>query len=194
MLTANEKKVIKYLLVNFNLDKSINEVAKDCHLSPNGALKILRKLEKESILHQKKIANIKAYKISCSSSKARHTLELAFMDKIEWRLEHRYQDLLPLQQVVEICIAFGSYITEKKKPDDLDLITVINKTEFRDYKQRLAKIQEITPVKIHDVLQTKKDFIDNMHLDNKVIKKALQEGTVLWGHERLIEVLFHVCQ
>ncbi|MDO8656802.1 MAG: hypothetical protein Q7K45_06195, partial [Nanoarchaeota archaeon] len=86
MLTANEKKVIKYLLVNFNLDKSINEVAKDCHLSPNGALKILRKLEKESILHQKKIANIKAYKISCSSSKARHTLELAFMDKIEGRL------------------------------------------------------------------------------------------------------------
>ncbi len=194
MLTANEKKVIKYLLVNFNLDKSINEVAKDCHLSPNGAFKILRKLEKENILHQKNVANIKAFKVSCNSSKARHTLELAFMDKIEGRLEHRYQDLLPLQQVVKICIAFGSYITEKKSPDDLDLIIVINKEEFSDYKKKLAEIQELIPVKIHDVLQTKTDFINNMHRDNKVIKKALQEGIVLWGYEPLIEVLFNVCQ
>ena len=194
MLTLNEKKVLKYLIVNFNLDKSINEVAKDCRLSPNGAYKILQKLKKEGILYQKDIANIKSFKVSCSSPKAKRIIELAFMDKIENRLEHRYKDLLPLQKVAQIGIAFGSYITDKKNPQDLDIVIVINKSRFTDYKKVLHKVQEIVPVKIHDVLQTKQDLINNLHQDNKVIKQALQQGVVLWGHDILIEVFSNVCQ
>src|SRR3989338_3924103 len=193
MLTLNDKKVVKYLLVNFNLDQSINEVAKNCHLSPNGAYKILQKLQKESILYPKNIANIKAFKVTCGSLKAKRIIALAFMDKIAGRLEHRYKDLLPLQKVSPICIAFGSYITEKKHPEDFDIITIIDRSNFAQYKKTLKEIQEIMPVKIHDVLQTKQDFINNLQQDNKVIKKALQEGVVLWGYDQLIEVLSSVC-
>lgn len=194
MLTINEKKVIRYLLVNFNLDKSINEVAKDCHLSPNGAHKILQKLEREEVLYQKNIANIKSFKVTCKSFKAKRIIEWAFMDKIEGRLEHRHKDLLPLQKVAEVCIAFGSYITDKKNPEDFDIVIVIDKSKFTHYKKVLQKVQDIVPVKIHDVLQTKQDFINNLHQDNKVIKQALQQGVILWGHDILIEVLSNVCQ
>lgn len=194
MLTLNEKKVLKYLIVNFNRDKSINEVAKDCHLSPNGAYKILQKLEKEEVLYPKDIANIKSFKVSCRSPKAKRIIELAFMDTIENRLEQRYKDLLPLQKVALIGIAFGSYITDTKDPGDLDIVMVINKSQFTNYKKVLLKVQEIVPVKIHDVLQTKSDFINNLYQDNKVIKQALQQGIVLWGHDILIEVLSNVCQ
>ena len=193
MLTLNDKKVVKYLLVNFNLDQSINEVAKNCHLSPNGAYKILQKLQKESILYPKNIANIKAFKVTCGSLKAKRIIELAFMDKIAGRLEHRYKDHLPFQKISPICIAFGSYITEKKHPEDFDIITIIDRSNFAQYKKTLKEIQEIMPVKIHDVLQTKQDFINNLQQDNKVIKKALQEGVVLWGYDQLIEVLSSVC-
>ncbi len=194
MLTINEKKVLRYLTVNFNLDKSINEVAKDCHLSPNGAYKILQKLKKEGVLYQRDIANIKSFKIGCNSLKAKRIFELAFMDTLEGRLEHRYKDLLPLQEIAEICIAFGSYITDKKRPEDFDLIIVIDKSKFTLYKKALKEVQDATPVKIHDLIQTKQDFIDNLHKDNKVIKQALQRGTVLWGHDVLIEVLSHFCR
>ncbi len=193
MLTVNEKKVIRYLLVNFNIDKSINEVAKDCHLSPNGAHKILQKLEAEKVLYQKNIANIKSFKLTCGSLKAKRIIEWSFMDKIEGRLEHRYKDFLPLQKVAEIGIAFGSYVTAKKIPEDFDLMLVIDKSQFTEYKKTIKMVQEVVPLKIHDVIQTKSDFINNLRQDNKVIKKALQEGIVLWGHEQLIEVLSNVC-
>ncbi len=194
MLTANEKKVLRYLLVNFDRDKSINEVAKDCLLSPNGAYKLLRKLEREGVLSQKSIANIKAFKVVCSSLKARRILELAFLDPVKGRVEQRSQDLLPLQNVAQICIAFGSYLTEKKDPKDLDLLLVIDKSDFAAYKKILKEVQVVVPVKIHDILQTKQDFLNNLRQDNKVIKLALQQGIVLWGHEQLMEVLIDVCQ
>ncbi|MEK6951332.1 MAG: winged helix-turn-helix domain-containing protein [Nanoarchaeota archaeon] len=193
MLTPNEKKILKYLLVNFNRDRSINEVAKDCQLSPNGAYKILRKLEREGVLTQKTIANIKAFKVSCPTLKARRIIELAFMEPIKGRVEQRYKDLLPLQNVVRICIVFGSYLTEKKNPEDLDTLMVMEKTNFSTYKKALQEVQEIVPVKIHDILQTKQDFLTNLRQDNKVIKQALQWGIVLWGQEKLIEVLSDVC-
>lgn len=194
MLTVNEKKVLRYLLVNFDRDKSINEVAKDCLLSPNGAHKLLRKLEREGVLSQKNVANIKAFKVICSSLKAKRIMELAFLDPVKGRLEQRSKDLLPLQNVARVCIAFGSYLTEKKNPGDLDLLLVIDKGDFSAYKKALQEIQLVVPVKIHDVLQTKQDFLNNLRQDNKVIKQALQQGIVLWGHEQLMEVLTDVCQ
>ena len=63
MLTGNEKTVLRLLMGNFDKDISINQIAKECDLAPNGALKILRKFEKEGILVFKNISNIKSYKI-----------------------------------------------------------------------------------------------------------------------------------
>lgn len=54
MITANERKVLKFILVHFDTEHSINQIAKECVLSPNGAYKILKKFEKEEILGKKK--------------------------------------------------------------------------------------------------------------------------------------------
>ena len=59
MITINEKKILRFLLVNFNKDYSINEIARNCNLAPNGAYEILRKFEEKEILSAKKIANLK---------------------------------------------------------------------------------------------------------------------------------------
>ena len=64
MLTKNEKAVLRLLMAAFDKDYSINGVSKECGLTPNGAFKILKKLEREGILKSKSIANIKPYKIN----------------------------------------------------------------------------------------------------------------------------------
>ncbi len=194
MITSNEKRVLRYLVVHFDRDQSINEIAKECSLSPNGAYKILLKFEKEGVLQEKKISNIKSFKVRGDTPKAKTILKLAFLDDFTIRLEQRYNDLRPLQEVTLACIAFGSYVTTKASPNDLDLVIVIEQKKFETYTEILKKVQLVTPIKIHDIIQTTGDLIKSLREDNKVIRQAFQYGKVLWGHDTVIEVLSRVCQ
>ena len=60
MLTRNEKKVLRLLLTAFDMEYSINNIAKECGLAPNGAYKILKKFEGEGILKANLIVQFKA--------------------------------------------------------------------------------------------------------------------------------------
>ncbi len=191
MITANERKVLKFLLVNFDTEHSINQLAKECGLSPNGAYKILKKFENEEILEKKKIANISSFRIDFSSYKAKKILELALMDKLEGKVKCRYEDIKPLEEITSICLIFGSYL-KKKDPNDLDMFIALEKKNFKKYKERLKSLQDIVPIKIHDLIQTKEDLISNLKKGNKVIKEAILEGVVLWGQEELVEVFADV--
>ena len=100
MITDNEKKILKFLLAHFNSDYSINEIAKECSLAPNGAYEILKKFEKKGILIFKKIANIKSYKIDFDNIEAKKLLEIVLMPNYkESKISYRYDDLKPLEKV-----------------------------------------------------------------------------------------------
>src|SRR3989339_36376 len=134
MITKNESKVLRMLLMAFGEEYSINRIAKVCGLSPNGALKTLRKFESQGILTVKKIANINSYKINFSNNKTKNILELALIPEIPEKIKYRYDDLGPLKKITEIGIIFGSYITDKQKPTDIDLFFVLDKKNFNEYK------------------------------------------------------------
>ena len=189
MLTKNEKKVLRLLLAAFNRERSINNIAKECGLVPNGAYKILKKFEKEGILKAKNIANIKSYSINFDDEKADNILELALMPKLEGRIKYRLEDLKGLKEITKACILFGSYIDLKKEPHDLDILFVINRNNFKQYKKRLADIEDMVPAKIHDVLQTEEDLKNNIANKDKVILQILRTGIILWGIKTIIKVI-----
>ncbi|MFH1065542.1 MAG: winged helix-turn-helix domain-containing protein [Nanoarchaeota archaeon] len=189
MITANERKVLRFLGASQE-DYSMNEISKKCGITPNGAYKILTKLEKEGILKQKRIANINSYKINFENDKTMRVLELAFIpDKLEGRVKIRAEDLQPLKAAAEACILFGSYITSKQNPGDIDIVFVMEKSKFKAFKQKLAAVQEIMPVRIQDVVQTEEDLQQNLKKGDKIIKEALQNGIVLWGYDVIAGVV-----
>ncbi len=187
VLTVKERRVLRLLAVSFRKEYSINDVARKCNITPNGAYKILVKLEKEGILKTKQIANIKAYRLDFGSEKTIRVLELAFMpDALEGRVKMRVEDLQPMKAVTQACILFGSYITTKKEPGDLDILFLVKQKKFGVYKQALGKVQDITPVKIQDVVQTTKDLNENLQKGDPIILEALRNGIVLWGFAVLV--------
>src|SRR4030042_3149602 len=189
MMTENEKKIFRFLLANFNADFSINEIARACGLSPNGAYEILKKCEKKGVLLPKRIANLKAYKINFDSLEAKKTLELALIpDYSLSKIKYRYEDLKSLEKISQLCIIFGSYLT-KKDPNDLDILFVIKKADYKKYGELLEKAKETVPFKIHDIIQTKEDLVENLKKQDKVIKEILAKGAILWGQDFLIEVI-----
>lgn len=190
ILTANEKCVLRLLATSIGKDMSINDIGKASSVTSGGAYKILTKLEKESVLKATRIANIKAYKLDFSNAKTARVLELALMsDHFEERVKLRAEDLKPLNGITTACIFFGSYITMKKEPGDLDVLFVLERTNFEAYKHALTKVQDITPVKIQDVVQTESDLEQNLKKGDPIVIAALRKGVVLWGFDVLVRVI-----
>jgi len=189
MPSENEKKVLKLLLMKFDDEYSINEIARICNLAPNGALKILKKFEKEGVLIPKKIANIKSHSLNFNNAKTKNILELSLINEPEGRLKFRKEDLEPIKKITTACIVFGSYIDIKKEPNDIDVLFIIDKSKFKEYKKKVAEIFKTIPIPVHDVIQTKTDFKENIHKKDKVIINALKHGIIFWGHKEIIEFI-----
>ncbi len=169
---------------------SINEIAKQCKISPNGAYKILAKLELEGILKAKQISNIKAYYINFDNEKTSRVLEIAFIFEIkDGRIKARADDLKPFMRITRACVIFGSYISAKQKPGDLDIFFILEKRMFESYKKALAKAQDIVPLKIHDIVQTPADAQKNLKKHEPIVTEALRNGIVLWGAETIVRAI-----
>lgn len=184
MLTSNEIKILKFLMTSFSYC-SINDIAKECKLAPNGAYKILKKLEKLRVLYFTDIGKIRAYKINFKNILTINYLEIALTDERinESKIRVRIKDFEGLKDICDAAIMFGSYITEKKNPSDIDIVFIIEKNKYNQYKKRLDKIREIIPYKIHDVIQTQEDITNNLKKSDIIIINAIRNGIVLWGND-----------
>ena len=184
MLTANERKVLRLLMASSDYN-SINDIAKACSLAPNGAYKILKKLEMLGVLSFDNIGKIKAYKINFSNTLAQSYIEIALADgRInEPKIKIRLRDLQEMKQECKAAILFGSYITEKKNPEDIDIVFVFEKEKFEEYKKKLEQAKDVIPYKVHDIIQTPEDLSNNLKKRDGVIANAIRNGVVLWGHE-----------
>ncbi|MBS3138332.1 helix-turn-helix transcriptional regulator [Candidatus Woesearchaeota archaeon] len=191
MLTTNEKKILR-LLAASQTDYSINGISKECHITPNGTYKILSKLEKEGILKSKKIANIKSYTLNFNSPKTARVLELAFIpSEVKDKIKSRSADVTRLKSLTKVCVLFGSYITSKKNPKDLDILFVLEKKNYMEFTRLLEKVKEVVPIMVHDILQTPEDLKSNLKKSDPIIIAALRQGIVLWGFETIVGVIAH---
>ena len=192
MLTKNERKVIRLLMASFSR-LSINDVARECYLAPNGANKILKKMEKQGVLIFEDVGRIKAYQINFGNPLAHNYLEIALADERsnEPKIKVRAKDLENMKQVCQAAILFGSYVTEKKSPSDIDILFVLDKEKFGLYKKHLEAAKEIIPFKIHDILQTSQDLSANLKKSGSIIAGIIRTGVVLWGHENIAGIIEH---
>lgn len=167
---------------------SINQIARECNLSPNGAFKILKKFEREGILKARKIANVSSYFLDFDSEKTKSVLKLALVPRLEGRVKFRAEDLEKLKEIVKICIIFGSYATNKENPNDLDVMFVFDSKNFNKFKEISKRIFQTIPIKVHEVIQTEKDLANNLK-KNKISFEILRSGVVLWGYDKLIKIV-----
>lgn len=188
MLTIKEKKVLRMILTSFSDDYSINNIAKQCGLSPNGAYKLLTKFEKEGILSHKNISNLKSFKINFHNQKTSSVLELALIPDLNKRIQHRLEDLKNLRKSTKCCIFFGSYLS-KREPDDLDILFVLDRSCYKEYSSEIKKAKEIIPIKVHDVVQTVEDIKKNIINKDEIIMNILRTGTIVWGQNTIIQVI-----
>lgn len=189
-ITKNEARVINLILRDFIRDYNINQIAKELKLSPRGAYKILKKLENNEMVLPKKIGNNIIYKLNFKNSTTASLCQFVLTEKETTPyLKVLINDLQQLRQFTDTVVLFGSVLAKEKHANDIDVLLVFEKNNLEKVQAEIERINRIKPKKIHAIMQTKKDLINNLKNKDFALLEEIKTGIVLWGENVLFEAI-----
>jgi hypothetical protein len=189
-LTENEARAADLLVRNFSERNSINRIGRMLKISPRGAYKVLKKLEKGGAIVPEKIGNAIYYRPNTADEPSKKLLEFVMSQNSLNRYSQLIaDDLKPLRQISYCCVLFGSVIDKGRDANDIDVLLVIDKNSYRSVRAALEKIKALKAKKIHEVVQTREDLLENVRKRDSVIIDIIRKGQVLWGAEEIVEAI-----
>jgi len=191
-ITKNEARVVNFLLRNFSRIYNINQIAREMALSPRGAFKILKKLEKSKILLSQKIGNNLIYKINFENDVSLDVCQFVLAEKeATLYIQTWINDFQSLRELTEMAILFGSILTKEKQAHDVDLLVVFPKENLPQVQEQIKKINQIKSKKLHAIVQTREDLLNNIQKRDSALLEEIRTGLVLWGRNILVEAIKH---
>ncbi len=188
-ITKNEMLFILNILKSPEKEYNANNMAQQLGISPMGALKIAKRLEKENILKSKQIGKARIYKINMKNNYAKEYLEFLLKREAEQAPAYIKVWVKELNKIknADIAILFGS-VLRKKEANDVDVLFVTNQKRFSKLKKELEKINLINIKKLHPMYQSKKDVKANIKKEDKALLSAIK-GIVAFGQDKLINLI-----
>ena len=188
-LADKEMEILSLLLKDFSTDYNANSITKKIKITPAGAFKAFKRLEKRKLVVSKKMGKATFYKANLDEYHSFRTLEILLIDEARnsasrWIFEFR--DLL---DKVETAIVFGSIIKTPEKANDIDILLVLKKEKNEAVNKIIEERRKISNKPIHVIKQTPSDLLKNLKKKDKVVLNAIKNGQVLCGCDKLLEVL-----
>ncbi len=189
-LTRNEARMIDFILRNFTERYSINQLAKELKLSPQGAYKMAKKLEKARILKPEPIGGAIYYHPDLDEEVGRKAAELVLAYKdLNTYARVQAKDLEQLKAHTLCAVLFGSVLTKGETAGDIDVLLVLEKGQLNKMHKALIEIQSIKSKKISEMLQAREDLVRNIRKRDAPLLDAIRTGQVLWGSEIIVEAI-----
>lgn len=193
-ITNNEMKAMLTLFKDFSVSYNANSISKRINLTPMGALKILKSLEKQNVLKSKKMGKAVFYKPNFDNDHTKTYLKFLLQKESEQpipRIKRWVKELGRLQSTAEIGILFGSVLkTDDYK--DIDLLLVLTQSQNKEVNRLIADINRINVKNVHVVKQLKEDLKKNLEKKDKILLDIIKNGVVLFGYTQIIEVIGNV--
>ena len=187
-ITPAEMKALLTLVKSPETMYNANNLAKVIGITPMGALKILKRLEQESILKSRKIGNAVIYRVNVEDAYARKYVSLFLLREGQQASPQVKRWISELKKIknAEIIILFGS-VLEKPNPNDIDVLLVTDQKKFSKLEQEIKEINNLNAKKIHPLYQAVGDIIQNVRKKDKPILNAIK-GVIVFGEEKFQEV------
>lgn len=187
-ITENEMKLVLHILKNPLVMYNANNISKEVGLSSMGALKILKRLEKESLLISKEIGKSVVYRINVENDYSKNCIKFFLSRETNRALGELKKWINELNKIKnsELTIIFGS-ILKNKESKDIDVLFVTDQKKFDKLKKEVDSLNEISIKKIHPVYQSFNDVVNNIKEKNEVMLDAIR-GIVVFGEEKFLEV------
>ena len=189
-ITKKEMELILTIFKNPTDDFNANNISIKIGITPMGALKIMKRLEKQGILISKKIGKAVFYKINLHKDYVADYL--IFLLKREAELSSPYikRWINEARRInsADIAILFGSALKKESKANDIDILIVTDQKRFKKAKNEIEDINEISEPKLHAVYQTLNDLKENIRRKDAVVLSAIK-GIIAIGYRDLIKIL-----
>lgn len=189
-ITENEMRFVLLVFKNPETEYNANSIAKKLGISPMGALKIAKRLEKENIVTSKEKGQAKFYKLNLDDEYTRQYVKFLLKREAEQSPSYIKRWVNDLKNIknADCAILFGSLLRKENKARDVDILFITDDKRFLGLKNEIDEINTINIKKIHPMYQTKKDIENNIKREDKPLLNALK-GIVAFGEDILIEVL-----
>lgn len=194
-LTKNEIKVINLLLRNFTERYSINGIARALGLSPMGAYKMLKKLEKNKILVNEKIGQGVYYEINLHESigqKAAEFVLTASTNDLSPYARVCREDMLKSRSLTSCAGLFGSVLTKGMEANDVDIFYVAKVSDYKKLRKSIEEWQKTCSKPLHLFVQTKEDLVSNLKKKDAPLLDILKKCAFFWGQEVVVEAIKNV--
>ena len=189
-ITKAEMDIVLKLVKSPEVEYNANNISKVAGITAMGALKILKRLESESILKSKKIGNAHIYRINVENSYAQRHVGLLLSRESLYASPQAKRWVEELKKIrnAELIILFGS-VLEKINPKDIDVLFLTDQKHFSQLEKEIKERNEINIKKIHPLYQTFKDIINNVKKRDQPLLNAIK-GIIIKGEEKFIEVYY----
>lgn len=186
--------VILKLVKDYTLDYNANSLSKEMGITPMGTLKILNKLHKQGIISKQQYGKAFFYKLNFESEYARlftgFILQKEAQESIP-RIKRWATEIEHFRKYAEIAVLFGSVLSTDKY-NDVDTVLVFNSVNLKKVNSLLQERNELSTRPIHLIKLTTQDLQKNLSSKNAAMVQAIKNGIVLFGQEKLLEVLSSV--
>lgn len=167
-------------------------VAETLSITRQGIWKTLNKLANDELICLEPIGKTKTsavvIKLNWENQITEKTLSLLLTK--EAQKQRRWgENFFELKSIVKYLIIFGSILINSKKANDIDVLAVLNKKNFKAMDETILKIQSTQLKKIHLIDLTEEELIKELKKPNKPYLDAIKKGTVLYGQDNFIQLI-----
>jgi len=187
-ITKAEMDIALRLVKSPEIEYNASSLAKAVGITPMGALKIVKRLEHESILKAKRVGKAVIYRINAENPYAcRYIALILSRDSLyaSVQVKRWVQELRRIKHA-DMIILFGS-VLEKPDPKDIDVLLLTDQKRFPQLEKEIRELNELNVKKIHPLYQTFKDMISNIRKRDRPLLNAIK-GIIVSGEEKFIEV------
>jgi predicted nucleotidyltransferase len=188
-ITNNEMLFVLSIFKSPEIDYNANSIAKHIKISPMGALKIARKLEKENVLISKELGKARFYKLNFENDYAREYVRFLLKAEAEQAPAYAKRWIREVRKLknADSAILFGSVLREQEKAKDVDVLLITDQRSFPKLKKEIEEINLINVKRLHPLYQTKEDIKKNIKKNDGVVLNAIK-GIVAFGEDKLINL------
>ncbi|MBU2638868.1 MAG: nucleotidyltransferase domain-containing protein [Nanoarchaeota archaeon] len=186
-LTEKEKNILLLLFKDFSSRYNARMISKLVGMTPRGALKSLKNLEKQHFVTATAFGRAILFRVDFNTL-TRKNIELLLLEEAEMKHKRWVEEFKGFNEA-DIIILFGSALKKDKPYNDIDLLIVVSKEQYGSLKKKIEQKNEILPKMVHPVFQTLKDLKENLASRDKIVFDALKTGIVLKGQNKAVEAI-----
>ncbi len=187
-LTQKEKEALLILFKDFTNYYNANSISKVLGISRVGAMKMLKKFLNENLLIDKKIGKSIVYKVKLEEDYVRKFIAFLLADEANnfKRWKEEFRELFKKDRIV---IIYGSIIKNYAKANDIDIMLIIKKIEYKEAARIIEKKQDILPKKIHSIELTSDDFLQNIKQKKRAVIDIIKNAVILYGQDKYVDMI-----